>query len=85
MIVVTIALKSAIHSSRDRILAEVHIANDGTGDENTGNYTATLSKHGGMKNGVWKRAVVRDFPRKTKGALDLLYLVLRYALKGRNP
>lgn len=66
-------------------LAEVRIINDGTGDLTRGNYYAELSKKGGFSKGIWKRALVKEFPRKSHGALDLLYRVLKYALKGRNP
>jgi hypothetical protein len=82
MIKVTIQLDSAIHHSRDRILGILTIANDGTGDAKTGNYTFELSKFDGK--GVWKKGTIKGFDRIKRGPYDLIYQALRQAVGFRN-
>lgn len=67
-------------------IGEIIIANDGTGDNDSGNYITKLMKtpNYGKGKGVWKRGRVRGFPRRVLGAYDLLYLVLKNAVEGRN-
>lgn len=69
MIVVTVHLRSAVSSGRNRKLAIVTIANDGTGDAKTGHYNvaAKIGDRGKMRTGR-----VEGFPRKTKTVLELL-------------
>lgn len=69
MIVVTMYLRSAISTQRNRLLATVTIANDGTGDAKTGNYNvkARVGSRGKMRE-----ARVEGFPRRTKTVLELL-------------
>ena len=82
MIRVTVELVSAVAPSRDIILGIAEICNDGTGDKDTGNYKVTLSKFGG--SGVWKTGEVKNFDRINRGAWDLLYIILKKLVGGRN-
>lgn len=49
MIVVRAELKSAISSSRDTQLCEMHIVNDGTGSSTRGNYDVALFGRNGRR------------------------------------
>jgi hypothetical protein len=59
------------------------ITNDVTGTETSGNYTVILSKRGNPKS-CWKAGKVKNFPRKKRGAWDLLYLALKNIVEERN-
>lgn len=76
MIRVTIELFPFGEESRRQVLAEVDIANDGTGDNHTGNYKYKVRNKGGAD---WKSGAVRGFRRAQFTVLYLLALVLRDA------
>ena len=86
MIRVTIELLPWGNEERKRTIGVVEIANDGTGDHETGNYNATLSKEPPIAKtrGVWKRGRVEGFPRLKYGPYDLLYRVLKVCVGKRN-
>ncbi len=67
-------------------IGEIIIANDGTGTEDLGNYTAELMKTPkyAKGKGVWKKSRVTGFPRLVRGPYDLLYLALKNAVESRN-
>ena len=68
MIVGSIELRSAITSERDRVLATIVIANDGSGDGRSGNYTVTVQRPGGRPRSTG----VARFPRSSRSVLELL-------------
>ena len=84
MIRVTIELVPHGNESKTRTLHVGVIANNGTGSKTKGNYYFALSQRGSRK--VWKSGVVQGFPRKSRGAWNLLYRVLEEAAerRGRN-
>ena len=67
MIRVTLDLDSALGADRDRLLGTVNIINVG-GDAQRGNYTV-MARNG---SGRLRYAVVKNFPRKSRTALELL-------------
>jgi hypothetical protein len=83
MLRVTVELVPHGDESRARHLGTAVIANDGTGDLDTGNYWAKLSKWG--SGATWKRGKYKGFPRKRRGPWDLLYCLLREIVGERNP
>lgn len=84
MVLVTIHLKSAVHSSRDRLLGEARIMNTGDCQGDTCAYDYELSKFGGFSRGIWRRGTVTGHNRKARGPWDLLFRVLRDAVAKRN-
>ncbi len=89
MIYVRIEMHPRGDKSRARLLGEMHIANDGTGTETTGNYMAILTRalsksSEGNRVRAWKQARVAGFPRKRLGPYDLLYRVLKATVGTRN-
>lgn len=65
MIVVTVALQSAVSRTRDRELMRVHIENDGTIiDKRRGNYVARLFRKGSDSE-ILRMGRVEDFPRQS--------------------
>jgi hypothetical protein len=76
VIVVSVQLKSAIHPSRDATLGRVEIANDGTGDKDTGNYDIRVY---GKRGQLMTTARVEKFPRRAKHGLRLLTRALAAA------
>lgn len=87
MIRVTIELISANGPERNRILGIAEIHNDGSSlnPESIGHYNFTLGKMAPKEREVWKRGRVVGFPRKGRGAWDLLYRVLKNSVAPRNP
>lgn len=83
MIRVTIELLPHGFETNKKHLGTIDIANDATGTLTSGNYKAKLSKRGNPKS-IWKTAEIKNFPRKQKGAYDLLYLVLKNSVGERN-
>jgi hypothetical protein len=71
MIVVRIELKSAVSAARNRELAAIVIANEGTGDTARGNYTAIATRVGGPTRRHYDGRV-EGFPRKSRSVLELL-------------
>ena len=77
MIIVRVELLSARTGKRS-LLGEMHLVNDGTGDERRGNYTAWLFRKGTRQ--LHRKAPVKDYPRLAypvwvlvKRALEELY------------
>ena len=70
MIVVRAELRSAISSSRDELLCEVHIVNDGAGTGSRGNYTVRLYSRGGKR--LFGSARVENWPRNAVPAWRLI-------------
>lgn len=67
MIVVKIEVWPMGIEERARPIGNITIANDGTGDEEKGNYLAALSHAGfyyGKRKEPWKKGAVKDHPRK---------------------
>lgn len=77
MIVINVELWPRGDSGRRKDLGTIYIANDGTGELNSGNYKARFLGAGGRK--LKRSAEVRAFPRQSKGAFHLLRLVLQKA------
>lgn len=75
MIKVTVELISAIDNSRSRKLAELHIANDGTGDDQVGNYKATL--HAEYTGATGRKGVILNFNRQNQSVMSLVGAVLK--------
>lgn len=71
MIRVTIEVLPGGDASLRRHVGTIEIANDGTGSEETGNYSIRLSKFGNP-NQTWIRGVVKGFDRIKRGPYDLL-------------
>ncbi len=69
MIVVTVELKSAISASRNRMLGQLVISNDGTGGETYGNYDARFTGEAGRAG---KRGRVERYPRKALAIWNLI-------------
>ncbi len=69
--------------SKARHLGTAWIANDASGDRNTGHYWVKLFSRGKQKR-LWKEGTVHDFPRLRLTAWDLLYRSLRNILGSRN-
>lgn len=75
MIVVSVDLHSAVHPSRNRHLATIHIANVG-GTEARANYQV---KTYGPKGRVGRRGSVNDYPRKSVAVLNLVRRAIEVA------
>ena len=73
MIRVTIELLPFGDVSKAKKLSEIHIANDGSGSSDRGNYMARI--HPEQK---YTPKVVTDYPRNSYHVNRLLYLVLKY-------
>lgn len=86
MLVIKIELWPGGVEKKARPLGEVHIANDGSGTLDEGDYNVTLFKSPeyAKSPGVWKRGRVRGFPRKRLGPYDLLFRALRACVASRN-
>jgi hypothetical protein len=80
MIVVNVELKSAIHSSRDRMLGRVEIANVG-GGRTRGDYEVRVYDRGGRH---FKTASVKNWPRLQKSALRLVARAFEVAFNDRD-
>lgn len=72
MLRVTVQLIPRGDETKTRTLATLEIANDGTGDENTGNYRGRLLAEYGRRDGV-----VRGFRRKTQSVWTLVGTFLK--------
>lgn len=83
MIVVRVELWPFGDKTRARHLGTAVIANDGTGDPQTGNYWVKLYGKG-EKRRLWRETVVADFPRKRLLVWDLLYRALKNVVGERN-
>lgn len=81
MIVVTVELRSAISHTRNKVLGVLTIANDGTGNDTTGNYRARLT---GVRGRSIDTCMIKGFPRKRLLGWDLVYRVLRATRGDRN-
>ncbi len=71
MIRVTIEVLPGGDATLRRHVGTIEIANDGTGNEESGNYSIRLSKFGNPGQ-TWIRGVVRGFDRIRRGPYDLL-------------
>lgn len=83
MIRVTIELFPHGNENKKLKIAQVDIANDGSGTDTRGNYWAKLYGRGSMR--VIQTVEVKDFPRKRLHAMDLLYRVMKAARGDNNP
>jgi hypothetical protein len=82
MIRVHIELESARGPHRDRTLGWVIIRNDGTSHSlSRGNYTVEARRPGGRRERV---TAVRNFPRQSRSALELLRRALNALHEGGN-
>lgn len=70
MIEVTMELRSAVSSSRDRNLCRLEIANDGTGTATRGNYNVRLYARNNGR--LIRTARVESWPRNARPAWCLL-------------
>ncbi len=68
MIVVSVDLLSAIHPSRSRNLAKIHISNIG-GSQTRGDYAVQTY---GAKGRPAKKGVVHGYPRESVAVLNLV-------------
>jgi hypothetical protein len=81
MIRVHIELESALSPHRDRTLGWVTITNDGTSHSpSRGNYTVEARRPGGRE----RVTAVRNFPRQSRSALELLRRALNALHEGGN-
>ena len=76
MIVVDVYLESARGVERNRVLGRVEIANDGTGDPDTGHYNVRVY---GKRGQLMTTTRVENFPRRMKHGLRLLTRALAAA------
>lgn len=83
MIRVTIQLFPFGDETSAKHLGTVDIANDGTGDQATGNYKVRLSRMDSPTL-AWKTGAIKGFNRKTRGPHDLLLLALMTLIGDRN-
>lgn len=85
MIVIKIEMWPGGHESRKRPLGEIQIANIGGADDR-GDYEVRLMKsvEYTRRPGVWRRAIVRGFPRRKLGQYDLLFRALAACIGPRN-
>jgi len=81
MVVIKVELWPMGNEAAARPLAEAHIANDGSGDMDTGNYWVKLFKRRG---GIWRQGTVTGFPRRRLGEWDLLFRALLSCVGERN-
>jgi len=86
MLRVTIELLPLGDEEHKEKLGEVLIINDGTGTPQIGNYKVRLMKAAkyAKSPGVWKRGIVKDFPRQVLGPYDLLLRALAACIGERN-
>ncbi len=75
MIRVTVELVSAVHESRNRTLGTLEIANDGTGDGEIGNYSATL--HAEYTPADGRKCKVTGFRRQKQSVFSLIGAALK--------
>lgn len=75
MLRVTIELLPFGSEEKKRHLGTIDIANDGKGTPERGNYMVRLAKMGRPLD-TWRRGVVKDFPRLSRGPYDLLLRAL---------
>ena len=81
---IRVTLEMIPHATGEpRHLGTIEIANDGTGTVGKSHYVARLSRRGAPAS-TWRTAAVRDFPRRSANAYELLYRVLREALRHDN-
>lgn len=71
MIIVPALLESAIDSSRDELLCELRINNDGTGTGSRANYDVKLYSRG-VNGRLIRTARVEGWPRNSKPAWRLI-------------
>lgn len=81
MVLVNILLVSA-RTGKARSLGSLKIINDGTGDLRFRNYDYEISKFG--ERGTWKKGNVKGLDTSRRGPWDLLYMILKKAVGGRN-
>lgn len=79
MIAIKIELWPLGDRSKSKVLGMCMIANDGTGDKETGNYHAVFKD-----DKEEKKCEVKGFPRLRLNAFDLLYRCLRESFGKRN-
>lgn len=80
MLVIKMELWPFGDETKAQEIARCNIANDATGDEDTGNYNIALFN--GKRR--WKRGRVERFPRRLLEGWDLLYRGLHNLLADRN-
>lgn len=76
MIKVTVELVSGIHSSRNRKLAEMTITNDGTGNQQIGNYIAVL--HAEYTPPAGRKCRIEGFNRQMQSVASLIGAALKF-------
>jgi len=87
MLRITVEMLPKGDEKRAYTICQGIIANDGTGDERTGNYEAAFTLWGSrlfqgrLEDRVWRHAEVRRF-RRPDGPWKLLYLALKNAIGG---
>jgi len=82
MLKITLELLPKGSEANKRHLGTIEIANTG-GTLTRGNYRVRLSKRG-KPNQIWKEGEIISFPRKRRGAYDLLYRALAAVVGDRN-
>lgn len=78
MIIVKVDLKSAISSSRNKVLGEMIICNDGTGTNARGNYVARFYSGGKMRRLI-KEVYIKSHARKQLSIWILVHKALEEA------
>ena len=81
MLKITVDLLSSRGPKYNKRLGTAIISNDASGTETRGNYVAEIFARNGR---VIHLAEVRDFPRKSRTAWDLLYRALDTMIGARN-
>jgi len=87
MIVIRLEMWPKGDESRKYPLGEIRVTNIG-GDAQRGDYAIELMKsasHGAKRPGVWRRGIVKNFPRLRLGQYDLLLRGLIACIGGRSP
>jgi hypothetical protein len=83
MIRVTIQMIPRGDETKARHLGTVEIANDGTGNAQSGNYKVRLSRMDSATN-AWKTGAITGFDRIRRGPHDLLLMALLSIVGPRN-
>lgn len=83
-----IIIKIEFHSATDNTIKEIsrmYISNDGTGDEQVGNYDVQIMNKGVQRKdgAVWKCGKVRRFERKRQSVWMLIVRAISACLEGR--
>lgn len=81
MLIMKIELLPFGNKKKSKVLYKLVIVNDNTGSEEIGNYKFSMFLPYLYDNDVYKTGIIKGFPRISKSALYLLYLILKKIFK----